>query len=95
MRRQLEDHVGGTLGRLPIGEDVVAEVERQIVDERLNMLGSVAVDASASIVAREHVALRGQQSDAETQLLPAGSSARNEGEPGSTRVAAPLISPGS
>ena len=68
MRRQFEDHVVGTLGRLPIGEDVVAEVERQIVDERLNMLGSVAVDASASIVAREHVALRGQQSDGESQV---------------------------
>jgi hypothetical protein len=56
--RRFEDHVLDTLGRLPIGEEVVAELERQIVDERLNLLGSVAVDASASIVAREHVALR-------------------------------------
>jgi hypothetical protein len=56
--RRFEDHVLDTLERLPIGEEVVAELERQIVDERLNLLGSVAVDASASIVAREHVALR-------------------------------------
>ena len=68
LRRQFKDHLVGTLGRLPVHEDVVAEVERQMVDERLNMLGSVAVDASASIVAREHVALRGQQSDGESQV---------------------------
>jgi hypothetical protein len=49
--RQLEDLVLDTLGRLPVGEEVVVELERQIVDERLNLLGSVAVDASSSVVA--------------------------------------------
>ena len=65
--RQFEDHVLDTLGRLPIGKEVVVELERQLIDERLNLLGSVAVDASASIGARRQVA-RCDQTDGEVLL---------------------------
>jgi len=64
---QFEDHVLDTLERLPIGEEVVVELERQLIDERLNLLGSVAVDASASIGARRQVA-RCDHSDGEVPL---------------------------
>jgi hypothetical protein len=65
--RQFEDRVLEMLGRLPIGAEVVVELERQLIDERLNLLGSVAVDAGVSVVAREHVALR-NHSDGEVPL---------------------------
>jgi hypothetical protein len=65
--RHLEDHVLDTLAVLPIGHDVVEELERQIIDERLNLLGSIAVDASRSLPVSDRVA-RGPRGEGEVPL---------------------------